>query len=89
MAVIRALGRAIGLGAVRGLCSRHGAALVVAGVLTLAGSASVYLNQPAAESGSGTPTAQVGQAQGCGAQESGYFAYVPEPNQFYCLPGGN
>ena len=89
MDVIRALGRTIGVGVVQSLCSRHGAALVVAGVLTLAGGASVYLSQHAAESGSGTPTAQVGQAQSCGTQDPGYSAYVPETNQFYCVSGGN
>ena len=82
MAVIRALGREIGLGAARGLCSRHGAALVVAGTLALAGSASLYREHHAPQAIPRIPGAQVGQS-GCGLLGSGYLS---ETNQFYCVP---
>jgi len=82
MAIIRALGREIGLGAARSLCSRHGAAFVVAGTLALAGGASPYLEQHATQDVSRIPGAQVGQS-GCGLLGSGY---ISETNQFYCVP---
>jgi len=82
MAVIRALGREIGVEAARSLCSRHGAALVVAGALALAGGASLYLGQHATQAVARIPGAQVGQS-GCGLLGSGY---ISETNQFYCVP---
>jgi len=79
MSMLKGLGRSIGLATVQGLCSRHGAALVLAGTVALAGSASLYLGQHSTQTASRLPTAQVGQ---CGPEEIGY---LPETNQFYCV----
>jgi len=85
MTILKALGRSAGSLAARGLCTRQGTALLVAGALSLAGGASLYLGRPAPQAVSRVPGAEVGQS-GCGLLGSGY---LPETNQFYCLPNGN
>ena len=85
MSILGALGRSIWLGTVQGICSRYGPAFVLAGTFALGGSAALYLDQHSTQAASPTPTGQVGNDLRCGAQGNGY---IPETNQFYCLPNG-
>jgi len=82
MSILRTLGRPAGSLAARGLCSRYGAALVVAASLTLAGGTSFYLGRHAAQAIPRPSSADAGQATDCGSRA---IAYIPETNQFYCL----
>ena len=86
MSILGALGRSVWLGTVRCLCSRFGPAFVLAGTFALGGSAALYLDQHSTQAASLTPSAQVGQVLNCGPQGSGY---IPETNQFYCMPNGD
>ena len=85
MSIHKELGRLGGSIVARGLCSRPGAALIVAASLTLAGGAARYLGQPAVQATPRAPIADTGQVASCGVHELD-VAYLPEPNQLYCLP---
>ncbi|MGH2408994.1 MAG: hypothetical protein ACRDGS_01370 [Chloroflexota bacterium] len=88
MCILGSLSRSVGLGVARSLCSKHGAACVLAGTLFLAGDGALYLNQPSSHAVSRVLDAQVGQVPGCEAQGSTFAAYIPETNQFYCQKNG-
>ena len=84
MSILKTLGRAAGSLAARGLCTRPGAALVVAGALTLAGGTSWFLGQQTSPTSHGSPpTTGMAQPATCGSSEL-VTVYVPDPIQLYC-----
>jgi hypothetical protein len=86
MTMLKALGRTVGLTAVRCLCSKYGPTSVLVGTFALGGSAILYLDQPAGHAVARTPAAHILHAPSCGPLSTGYLA---ETNQFYCIPNGN
>ncbi|MGH2345773.1 MAG: hypothetical protein ACRDG4_11140 [Chloroflexota bacterium] len=86
MTTLKTLRRAVGLGMLRLLFSRHGVSVLLASMLLGAGGAVRYLDQsprqvvPHTTAGGGGPDAN------CWTPSRAAFAYIPETNQFYCVP---
>ncbi len=89
MSTLKRLRLAGGLVMLRLLFSRYGVSVLLASMLLGAGGAARYLDQsprqvvPHTIAGGGGPDAN------CWTPSRAAFAYIPETNQFYCVPYPN